>query len=79
MPVGMEPRAARRTRTGGLPSVGVKESEEEKDRISRMHETFGGAAMARWGSGAAADEVGPDGKRNPVFEYDLKGDGDRFV
>lgn len=64
MPVGVEPRAARRTRTGSLSTVGLKESEEEKDRISRMHETVGGAAMARWLSGAAADEVDRDGKRS---------------
>ena len=64
MPVGMEPGEARRTRTGGLSAVGSKKSEEKKDRISRMHETVGRAAMARWVSSPASGEGDPSGERD---------------
>ena len=68
MPVGMEPRTARQTRTGGLSTVGLKEPEEEKDRLSGVYETVGRAAMARWISGPGADEGRPSGERNQFLK-----------
>ena len=63
MPIDVESRSARRTRTGSLSALGFKESEEEKDRLSGLHETVGRAAMARWISSPASDEGGSGGKR----------------
>jgi len=62
MPINLESRSARRTRTGSLSAVGFKESEEEKDRLSGLHETVGRAAMAHWNSSPASDEGGFGGK-----------------
>ena len=71
MPIDLESCSARRTRTGSLSAVGFKESEEEKDRLSGVHETVGGTAMARWISSPASDEGGSGGKRDSSLKQTI--------